>query len=138
MRLAVLADIHGNVLALEAVLADIARRGGADGIVDHGDCVSGPLWPRETLERLDALGALTVRGNHDRQVATLDPSAMGPSDRVAHAALSPEQRAMTSGAAITSLALPGMAEATTSRAAMKRGLSPTFRRCADGLFRVIV
>lgn len=30
MRIAVLADIHGNVLALDAVLADLARRGGAD------------------------------------------------------------------------------------------------------------
>ncbi|CEJ09983.1 Calcineurin-like phosphoesterase superfamily domain protein [bacterium YEK0313] len=47
MRLAVIADIHGNVLALDAVLADVAGRG-ADRIVNLGDCVSGPLWPRET------------------------------------------------------------------------------------------
>lgn len=55
MRIAVLADIHGNVLALDAVLDDLRRRGGADLIVNLGDCVSGPLWPRETMERLEAL-----------------------------------------------------------------------------------
>ncbi|TIW76192.1 MAG: metallophosphoesterase, partial [Mesorhizobium sp.] len=48
MRIAVLADIHGNLLALDAVLDDLNRRGGADVTVDLGDCVSGPLWPRET------------------------------------------------------------------------------------------
>jgi putative phosphoesterase len=65
MRIAVLADIHGNVLALEAALAHLAARK-HDLIVDLGDCASGPLWPRETLERLERVGAKTVRGNHDR------------------------------------------------------------------------
>src|SRR4029077_18068566 len=46
-KLAIIADIHGNVAALEAVLADIKALGVAD-IVNLGDCVSGPLWPRET------------------------------------------------------------------------------------------
>ena len=92
MRIAVIADIHGNILALEAVLADLARRGGADLVINLGDCVSGPLWPRETMERLEALGWPTVRGNHDRRVA-LDPLAeMGPSDKFAHDRLTPEQR----------------------------------------------
>ena len=68
MRLAVLADIHGNLPALEAVLADLGRRG-ADAVVHLGDCVSGPLWPRETLELLVAKGWPTVRGNHDRWVS---------------------------------------------------------------------
>lgn len=86
MRIAVLADIHGNVLALEAILSDIAQQK-PDLIVDLGDCVSGPLWPRETMERLSDLGALTVRGNHDRQVSTLPPEAMGASDRFAYDAL---------------------------------------------------
>ena len=86
MRLAVIADIHGNVLALDAVLADVAGRG-ADRIVNLGDCVSGPLWPRETCERLMPLGLATVRGNHDRWVGDGDPAAMGPSDRYAFGAL---------------------------------------------------
>lgn len=92
MRIAVIADIHGNILALEAVLGDLARRGGADLIVNLGDCVSGPLWPRETMERLQALGCPTVRGNHDRRVATDRLEDMGPSDRFAYERLTPAQR----------------------------------------------
>jgi diadenosine tetraphosphatase ApaH/serine/threonine PP2A family protein phosphatase len=92
MRIAVIADIHGNILALEAVLADLAKRGGADLTVDLGDCVSGPLWPAETFARLEKLGAITVRGNHDRRVALDSLDAMGPSDRFAHDRLSPAQR----------------------------------------------
>ena len=64
--LAVLYDIHGNLPALEAVLAD-ARAAGADRFVLGGDyCVWGP-WPRETLELLQALPeASWIRGNSDR------------------------------------------------------------------------
>src|SRR5947208_11893823 len=92
MRIAVIADIHGNILALEAVLDDLRSRGGADITVDLGDCVSGPLWPAETFARLQDLGAITVRGNHDRRTA-LDPwDAMGPSDRFAYDRLTAEQR----------------------------------------------
>ena len=86
MRIAVIADIHGNLIALEAVLADIAREK-PDLIVDLGDCVSGPLWPRETMELLATLKFSTVRGNHDRQVATLAPETMGASDRYAYGEL---------------------------------------------------
>ncbi|HXW26989.1 MAG TPA: metallophosphoesterase family protein, partial [Xanthobacteraceae bacterium] len=64
----------------EAVLADIERRGVAR-IVNLGDCVSGPLWPRETCDLLMARGFPTVCGNHDRWVATLAPADMPPSDR---------------------------------------------------------
>ena len=60
MRIAVLADIHGNVLALDAVLEDLKQRGGADLTVNLGDSVSGPLWPRETFERLEMLNLPTV------------------------------------------------------------------------------
>jgi predicted phosphodiesterase len=42
MRLAVLADIHGNLPALDAVLDDLERRR-VDGVVNLGDCASGPL-----------------------------------------------------------------------------------------------
>ena len=74
MGIAVLADTHGNRLALDAVLIDLERRGGAERTVNLGDCVSGPLWPAETMERLATLDALTVLGNHDREVATLTPT----------------------------------------------------------------
>ena len=91
MTLAVIADIHGNLPALEAVLADIARRG-VTRIVNLGDCLSGPLWPRETCEVLMARRCPTVRGNHDRWVATFAPSEMGPSDRYTFGALDETQR----------------------------------------------
>ena len=93
MRIAVLADIHGNLLALDAVLDDLKRRGGADITVNLGDCVSGPLWPRETMERLQALDLPTVRGNHDRRVAQdKADEAMWPSDRYAQERLTSAQR----------------------------------------------
>lgn len=92
MRIAIVADIHGNVLALDAVLADIAARGIAQ-IVNLGDVVSGPLWPRKTLDRLADIPMPTVRGNHDRWVAEGDPATLGPSDRFAYDRVSGAQRA---------------------------------------------
>ena len=62
--IAALYDIHGNLPALEAVLAAAA---GAESIMLGGDLALGPM-PRETLDRLIALGAPSVRGNCDRLV----------------------------------------------------------------------
>jgi len=76
MRLAAIADIHGNHLALEAVLADI-RAQGIDDIVNLGDMVSGPLEARRTLETLMALDAVHVLGNHDRYLIDRPPEQMG-------------------------------------------------------------
>jgi predicted phosphodiesterase len=86
MRLAVLADIHGNLPALEAVLADMAGLG-VDAAVDLGDRVSGPLWPAETLALLTRSAIPAVRGNHDRLVGSGDPGMLGRSDRYAHGVL---------------------------------------------------
>jgi len=91
MTLAVIADTHGNLPALEAVLAVIARRGITD-VVDLGDCASGPLWPRETCEVLMARGFPTVRGNHDRWVATFALADLSPSDRYTYGELNEAQR----------------------------------------------
>jgi predicted phosphodiesterase len=68
MRVAVLNDIHGNLPALDAVLAEVDEAG-VDAIVVGGDLAWGPL-PRETLERLMALDgrASFVMGNADRDV----------------------------------------------------------------------
>ncbi|RYE87663.1 MAG: metallophosphoesterase [Hyphomicrobiales bacterium] len=65
MKVAVISDIHGNLLAFEAVLADIAEQG-VDITVNLGDLVSGPMQPREALARVMALGHPTIRGNHER------------------------------------------------------------------------
>jgi len=86
MRIAILSDIHGNIAALDAVLADVERRG-IDRIVNLGDILSGPLFPRETAERLIAMDLPTIRGNHERQLLTLPRDRMGPSDRYADAVL---------------------------------------------------
>lgn len=83
MRIAAISDIHGNLAALDAVLADIARRS-VDRIVNLGDILSGPLEPTATADRLISLDLPTIRGNHERQLLTLAPAEMGASD--AHAA----------------------------------------------------
>jgi predicted phosphodiesterase len=66
VRVAALYDIHGNVPALEAVLADVARAG-ADQIVWGGDVALGPM-PVATLARMRAVGGRCVSGNCDRQM----------------------------------------------------------------------
>jgi predicted phosphodiesterase len=63
--IAVLADVHGNRWALEAVLEDIRARG-IERTVNLGDCVYGPLDPSGTAEILMELDLPTVRGNEDR------------------------------------------------------------------------
>lgn len=70
-RVAVLSDVHGNVPALEAVLADV-ERADVDLIVFPGDVTWGPE-PQETVEIIRALGdrAVCVQGNADRAVLEL-------------------------------------------------------------------
>jgi predicted phosphodiesterase len=71
MRLALLSDIHGNTIALDAVLDDIDARGGADRYWLLGDLVAMGPDPIGVLERITALpGAEFVRGNTDRYVVT--------------------------------------------------------------------
>lgn len=67
MRIAVISDIHGNRLALEAVLEDIETHG-VDMTLNLGDLVSGPLQPAETADLLLDCDFPTVRGNHERTV----------------------------------------------------------------------
>ena len=66
MRVAALYDIHGNLPALEAVLAEVEREG-VDAIVIGGDIASGPPQPREVVELVRSLpNAHCIRGNADR------------------------------------------------------------------------
>jgi diadenosine tetraphosphatase ApaH/serine/threonine PP2A family protein phosphatase len=62
MRIAVLSDIHSNLVALEAVLADL---GTVDAIWQLGDVVGYGPEPDGVVERLADVGAIGVRGNHD-------------------------------------------------------------------------
>jgi diadenosine tetraphosphatase ApaH/serine/threonine PP2A family protein phosphatase len=64
--LAVLYDIHGNLVALDEVLKD-AEAAGADGYLLGGDFASWSPWPGETIERLRGLPNTTwIRGNGER------------------------------------------------------------------------
>jgi len=66
MRVAALYDIHGNLPALEAVLAEVERER-VDAIVVGGDIASGPPQPREVVELVRSLpNAHCIRGNADR------------------------------------------------------------------------
>lgn len=83
-RIAVFSDIHGNLLGLEACLADLQAQGGADVLVAAGDlCMDGPK-PKKVLQRLQELGAKCVRGNTDRYIGAQTAEEMegaDPSDR---------------------------------------------------------
>jgi putative phosphoesterase len=80
MRIAILGDIHGNVRALEAVMAQVeAAR--PDALAITGDLVMNGPRPREVVQwvkRLDAAGAYVVQGNTDIAVADFDYSAAFP------------------------------------------------------------
>jgi predicted phosphodiesterase len=86
-RVAVLADIHANLPALEAVLADVDTAG-ADAIVLLGDIALGPM-PGQTLDRLVGLGerAVWVHGNCERElISVFDGSQLpGPNGETAAA-----------------------------------------------------
>jgi putative phosphoesterase len=92
MRIAVLADIHGNLRALEAVQADL-RTQSPDLVVNLGDHLSGPLQAAATADAIMAESWLNIRGNHDRRLVDRAPEAMRPSDRAAHEQISDRHRA---------------------------------------------
>ena len=79
MKLALIADVHGNLAALEAVVADIRRRG-VDEIFNLGDTCSGPLLPLETTQLVMSEGWLSIAGNHERQLVTVPAEEQGASD----------------------------------------------------------
>lgn len=81
MKFAIFGDVHANLEALEAVLADAADQG----CTDHaciGDIVGYNANPRECIQRVQGLGCPVVRGNHDEEasvdtdIAGLNPYAL--------------------------------------------------------------
>lgn len=100
-RLAVIADVHGNRWALEAVLEDVERRGVRD-LADLGDTVYGPLAPAETAVLLMERASPTVRGNQDRLIwQPLPEVADSPTYRYVREALSEEQVSWLQGLPLT-------------------------------------
>ena len=111
MTVAALYDVHGNLPALEAVLAEV---GDADTIVVGGDVAAGP-WPAETIDRLRGLGdrVLWVRGNADRELAERDRQGMAPPELLAwmRERLSQEQLAFLGRLSLTqSVAIEGLGD----------------------------
>ena len=80
MKFAAIADVHGNCVALEAVLADIAALGITE-VVNLGDHVSGPLEARRTAELLMARDFPSISGNQDRRLVEIDRAGNGSSRR---------------------------------------------------------
>ena len=77
MYIAALADIHGNIFAFEAALAE-AKRLGVDQVVILGDVVVASPDSLECWERVKALGCPVIRGNHERYVFDLGTERAAP------------------------------------------------------------
>jgi predicted phosphodiesterase len=106
--LACLYDVHGNLPALDAVLAD-ARARGATSYLLGGDYALFGGWPAETLARLEALEDATwIRGNVDRWVGGEDADV--PEDPTPRTAIPDCRAAIGDEAAARLLALPERAE----------------------------
>lgn len=79
MRIALIADIHSNLLALEAVMKSIKKQT-PDMILSLGDQVNLGPAPRETLDLLKAENAVCLHGNHERYILSAmdgDPGYAG-------------------------------------------------------------
>ena len=70
MRYALISDIHANLPALEAVLADIAARADVGATYHLGDLVGYAPWPNEVVARVGVERIAGVAGNYDSTVAT--------------------------------------------------------------------
>jgi len=68
--ISLISDIHANLQALDAVLADIDRRADADAIYHAGDLVGYSSSPNEVVARLRVRGIAGIAGNYDSTVAT--------------------------------------------------------------------
>ncbi|QBD79119.1 metallophosphoesterase [Ktedonosporobacter rubrisoli] len=73
MRVAVISDIHGNQLALDAVLQDLQQQAPVDRLVISGDlCLNGPR-PAEVLATIQQLRCPVIQGNVDKEIVTGAP-----------------------------------------------------------------
>ena len=93
MATAILYDVHGNLVALEAVLAEVDRAGAAEYVLGGDYSTFGP-WPRETAERLEAVPAgVRIRGNVERWLRE-EPEVPPQAQPLVHAAVAAAQEAL--------------------------------------------
>jgi putative phosphoesterase len=85
-KIALLSDLHGNLPAIEKVLEDMKTRS-VERIFCLGDLISGPLWPKETLEFLMKQDWTFIRGNHERNIVERPAEKLGLSDAYARKCL---------------------------------------------------
>jgi predicted phosphodiesterase len=97
MKIAVISDIHGNLLALQEVLAD-ADRAGVDRIFNLGDTLGGPLASALTADLLMQRHIPMIAGNHERQLLTLPPSKLNRSDACTASEINAAHRAWLASA----------------------------------------
>jgi putative phosphoesterase len=79
LRIAVVSDIHGNLMALDAVMTDLDSQQ-VDEVWCGGDVAWGGPWPSECIARVKGAGWTTVRGNTDVWIAG-DPQSMDSDEK---------------------------------------------------------
>ena len=111
MRVGVISDIHGNLVALEAVLAELADEdgngvedegggdeagdeAGVDAVICAGDVVGYNPWHADCVEMVRERGIPTVSGNHDRAVADVGNFAF---NRIAAAGVDHAREQLSAG-----------------------------------------
>lgn len=97
MKIAAISDIHGNVSALQAVLAEIDRHA-VDHIINCGDTLGGPLESAKTADVLMARSIPMIAGNHERQLLTLAPEKLNRSDACTAREINAQHRAWLASA----------------------------------------
>ena len=100
MKIAFISDIHGNLPALQAVLAKIDQAG-VDHIMNCGDTLGGPLESARTADLLMQRQIPMIAGNHERQLLTFPLEKLGASDACTAGEISDAHRAWLTSAAPT-------------------------------------
>lgn len=100
MEIGVISDVHSNVVALEAVLADMPA---VDAVVCAGDVVGYNPWPGACVDRVREVAPATVTGNHDRSVVQ---GTGYPGNAMADAGVRYARRELTDGQVEWLAALP--------------------------------
>ena len=97
MKIAIISDIHGNLPALQVVLAEIGVSG-VDRIINVGDTLGGPLESAKTADLLMQRKIPMIAGNHERQLLTVPPEKLGASDACTASEISSAHRAWLASA----------------------------------------